>query len=157
MSEDFDINKWDAGQYKGVTWNEDNAAPTGVQWNEDFDINKWENGNQKPAPNPTSVEGRPGVPKPQPPTLSPSEEMPVSQAEQDSVGAAQTAKQLGGPAAGGLAAGMAGPMVMALAPEVVSALSSAAAAHPLAAKIIAHGIEAAGLGAGWRIATKLFE
>jgi hypothetical protein len=154
---DFDINAWESGKFYDI-----DKVPTSAP-STDFDVSAWEKGsggkfydidNLNPAP--TSVEGRPGVPKPQPPTLSPSEEMPVSQAEQDSVGAAQTAKQLGGPAAGGLAAGMAGPMVMALAPEAVQALASAAAAHPIAAKVIAHGLEAAGLGAGWKVATKLF-
>ena len=108
---DFDINSWEAGA-------NNHAA------GEDFDIGKWENANVKAAPSPTSVEGRPQIQRPAPPTLSPDEEMPVSQAEQDSIGAAQTAKQLGGPAAVGAGAAMAGPMVLAMAPEVVNALSA---------------------------------
>jgi hypothetical protein len=148
---DFDINAWEAGK-GGVTWND---TP------DEFDISKWERGTggvQWNEPSPTSVEGRPQI---QPPQVNMQEDLgPAPAGKLSGLPGVNphtpTTKEAVGDVA--LAASpTVAPMVLALAPEVVSALSSAAAAHPLAAKIIAHGIEAAGLGAGWKVATKLFE
>jgi hypothetical protein len=153
---DFDINAWESGKFYDI-----DKVPTSAP-STDFDVNAWEKGTggkffDIDNLNPTSVAGRPQI---QPPQVN----------MQEDLGPAPAGKLSGLPGVNphtpstkegigdvALAASpMAGPMVLAMAPEVVTALSTAAAQHPLAAKVIAHGLEAAGLGAGWKIATKLF-
>ena len=156
---DFDIEKYENSPK--VDYDIDQLIAqqkSGQDGNGEFDIFSYEAGNQKPAPSPssTSVEGRPQIPRPAPPTLSPSEEMPVSRAEQDSIGAAQTAKQLGIPAAVGVAGGAGAVMTADALPALVQTLSAAAKAHPIAAKVIQRGLEGSALEAGWKLSKKVF-
>lgn len=139
---DFDISAWEAGA------NNHSAG-------EDFDIGKWEAAGQK-----ASLATAEGAPKVQPPQVNMQEDLgPAPAGKLSSLPGVNphtptTQEGIGDVALA--ASPTVAPMVLALAPEAVQALASAAAAHPIAAKVIAHGLEAAGLGAGWKIATKLF-
>jgi hypothetical protein len=87
--------------------------------------------------------------KPSAPQLSPDEEMPVSQAEQDSVGPSQTVKELGSAVLAGLAGGAAAGPIAAATPEAVATLEAAAKAHPFIAGVVKTAV---GTAAGAKIA-----
>ena len=101
-----------------------------------------------------SVTSRPGVPRPSAPQLSPSEEMPLSQAEEDAQGnTGQTLRELGAPATIGLGLGLAAPTIasgaVAVGPGVARALL------PIAQRYGIKALEGAGLGLGWHLYKEL--
>ena len=108
-----------------------------------------------------SVTSRPGVPRPSAPQLSPSEEMPLSQAAEDAKGnTGQTLRELGAPAAAGLAVGgSAGALGPGLAYGAGYATEAAApiarALAPIAKKYGIKALEGAGLAYGWHLYREL--
>ena len=152
-TEDFDVNKWEAG----------NGKP---QANSDFDVSAWENGKDG-KPGPTLLEQIAAHPAPPPM----SDEDKASQTRQMAVGALtgmptpnmtpQDVQQFqAGKAAGAasvpLVAAGAGVVTPEAIPALVATLSAAAKAHPIAAKIIQRGLEGSALEAGWKLTKKVF-
>ena len=125
-------------------------------------------GNIPPLPPGYRLESRdiqktyaPPVQRPADPQLSPSEEMPLSQAQEDAKGnTGQTLRELGAPAAAGLAIGGGAG---AFAPELAYGAGYATAAArpiaralaPIAKKYGIKALEGAGLGAGWHLYREL--
>jgi hypothetical protein len=125
-------------------------------------------GNIPPLPPGYRLESReaqqayaPPVPRPAAPQLSPSEEMPVAAAEENSKGnVGKTLRELGAPAAAGLAIGggagaFAPPLAYGAGYATEAAAPIARALAPIAKKYGIKALEGAGLAYGWHLYREL--
>ena len=125
-------------------------------------------GNIPPLPPGYRLESReaqqayaPPVPRPAAPQLSPSEEMPLSQATEDAKGnTGQTLRELGAPAVAGLAigggAGALGPgLAYGAGYATEAAAPMARALAPIAKRYGIKALEGAGIGYGWHLYNEL--